>query len=68
MLTLQSMINNATMEIYTVKEWQENWEDLLSRVQNGERIGVENEKGNRAVMMPADDELLRIYTDHDEAN
>jgi hypothetical protein len=65
---LQSMINNATMEIYTVSEWQENWEDLLSRVQNGERIGVENENGNRAVMMPADDELLRIYTDHDEAN
>jgi PHD/YefM family antitoxin component YafN of YafNO toxin-antitoxin module len=62
------MINNATMEIYTVSEWQENWEDLLSRVQNGERIGVENENGNRAVMMPADDELLRIYTDHDEAN
>jgi len=62
------MINNVTMEIYTVKEWQENWEDLLSRVQNGERIGVENENGNRAVMMPADDELLRIYTDHDEAN
>jgi len=62
------MINNATMEVYTVKEWQENWEDLLSRVQNGERIGVENENGNRAVMMPADDELLRIYTDHDEAN
>ena len=68
MPTLQSMINNATMEIYTVKEWQENWEDLLSRVQNGEKIGVENENGNRAVMMPADDELLRIYTDHDEAN
>lgn len=65
---MQSMINNATMEIYTVSEWQENWEDLLSRVQNGERIGVENENGNRAVMMPADDELLRIYTDHDEAN
>ena len=62
------MINNATMEVYTVKEWQENWEDLLSRVQNGEKIGVENENGNRAVMMPADDELLRIYTDHDEAN
>ena len=65
---MQSMINNATMEVYTVKEWQENWEDLLSRVQNGEKIGVENENGNRAVMMPADDELLRIYTDHDEAN
>jgi len=56
------------MEIYTVEEWQENWEDLLSRVQNGEHIGIENENGNRAVMIPADDELLRIYTDHDEAN
>lgn len=56
------------MEIYTVTEWQENWEDLFSRVQNGERICVENENGNRAVMIPADDELLRIYTDHDEAN
>ena len=56
------------MKFYSVEEWQENWEDLILRVQDGEAIGVENENGNKAVMMPADDELLRIYTDHDEAN
>ena len=56
------------MKFYSVEEWQENWEDLILRVQDGESIGVENENGNKAVMMPADDELLRIYTDHDEAN
>mgnify|MGYP001194852848 CR=1 FL=1 len=56
------------MKFYSVEEWQENWEDLILRVQDGEMIGVENENGNKAVMMPADDELLRIYTDHDEAN
>ena len=69
MPTLQSMINNATMEVYTVKEWQENWDDLIKRVENGEHIAIKNEEtGHTAVMIPADDELLRIYTDHDEAN
>tara|TARA_B100000900_G_scaffold305868_1_gene264478 strand:- start:59 stop:232 length:174 start_codon:yes stop_codon:yes gene_type:complete len=51
------------MEFYTVEQWQENWEELMDRVEKGETIGVENEKGNRAVMMPADDELIKIYTE-----
>ena len=49
------------MQFYTVEQWQENWEELMDRVENGETIGVENENGNRAVMIPADDELIRIY-------
>ena len=53
------------MEFYTVEHWQENWEELVSRVQDGESIGVTNGR-NRAIMMPADDELIRIYTEHDE--
>ena len=36
----------------------------MERVENGETIGVENEKGDRAVMTPADDELIRIYTEN----
>ena len=40
----------------------------MERVENGETIGVENDKGERAVMMPADDELIRIYTDHNEGS
>jgi len=52
---------------YTVEYWQENWDSLLERVENGEHIGIENEDGNRCVMVPADDELLSLYTEHNEA-
>ena len=41
--------------------WQQNWETLLERVENGESIGVENDNGERAVMMPADDEIMKLY-------
>ena len=51
------------MEFYSVEYWQENWETLMDRVENGETIGVENDKGDRAIMTPADDELIRIYKD-----
>ena len=44
--------------------WQKNWEQLIERVENGETIGVENKKGERAVMVPADEELIRIYTEN----
>jgi hypothetical protein len=54
-------------EVFTVKEWEDNWDDLFSRVENGETIGIVNEDGRTAVMMPADDELIRMYTEHDEA-
>ena len=40
----------------------------MERVENGETIGVENENGNRAVMVPADEEIIRIYTDHNEGS
>lgn len=49
------------MNFYSVEYWQENWEELIDRVEKGEHIGVENENGDRAVMLPADDELIRIY-------
>ena len=55
-------------EVFTVKEWEDNWDELFARVENGETIGVVNEDGRTAVMMPADDELIRIYTDHNEAS
>jgi hypothetical protein len=53
---------------YTVEYWQDNWDALLERVEGGETLGVENtETGERAVMVPADDELVRLYTEHNEA-
>ena len=56
-------IHILTMDFYSVEYWQENWETLMERVENGETIGVENNRGERAVMVPADDEILRIYTE-----
>ena len=51
------------MHFYSLEYWQENWETLIKRVENGETIGVKNKNGDRAVMTPADDELIRIYRD-----
>tara|TARA_A200000113_G_scaffold222364_1_gene235838 strand:- start:15547 stop:15726 length:180 start_codon:yes stop_codon:yes gene_type:complete len=53
---------------YTVEHWQENWEELMDRVEKGEILGIINEDGNKAVMVPADDELIRLYTDHEEGS
>ena len=52
------------MQFFTVKEWEENFDELFERVENGETIGIENDNGYRAVMIPADDELIRIYTEN----
>ena len=52
------------MEFFTVKEWEENFDELFERVEKGETIGIENDNGERAIMIPADDELIRIYTEN----
>jgi prevent-host-death family protein len=56
------------MEVFTVEEFQERFDELMERVENGEHLGIINENGQAAVMMPADDDLIRIHTDHDEAS
>lgn len=56
------------MEVFTVQEWEENFDELFERVENGETIGIINDDGNAAVMMPLDDELVRIHTEHDDAS
>jgi antitoxin (DNA-binding transcriptional repressor) of toxin-antitoxin stability system len=54
------------MEVFTVKEFQERFDELIERVENGEHIGIVGEDRREAVMIPADDELIRIHTDHEE--
>ena len=51
------------MEFFTVEEFQERFDELIERVENGEKLGIINENGQAAVMMPADDELIRIHTE-----
>jgi hypothetical protein len=51
------------MEVFTVEEFQERFEELMERVENGEHLGIINENGQAAVMIPADDDLIRIHTE-----
>ena len=62
--TMSDRLNKSTMEIFTVQEWEERFEELFERVENGERIGIVGDNGHAAVMVPADDELIRIYTEN----
>ena len=42
------------MEVFTIKEWEENFDTLFKRVEEGETIGVVREDGKAAVFMPSD--------------
>ena len=51
------------MEVFTTEEFQDRFDELMGRVENGEHLGVINEDGQAAVMMPVDDDLIRIHTE-----
>lgn len=51
------------MKTYTVKQFQDDFDNLMNKVESGEHIGIVNEEGRTAIMMPVDDELIRIYTE-----
>ena len=61
---MSDILNTSTMEVFTVKEWEERFDELFERVENGERIGIVGDNGHAAVMVPADDELIRIYSEN----
>ena len=51
------------MEVFTIEEWENNFDELFERVEKGETIGIVKEDGQAAVMMPADEaDFLRIHT------
>ena len=61
---MSDTLNKSTMEVFTVQEWEERFDELFERVENGEHIGIVGDNGHAAVMIPADDELIRIYTEN----
>jgi len=46
-----------------VEEFQKRFDELIERVEMGESLGIVNGDGKAAVMLPADDDLIRIYTE-----
>jgi antitoxin (DNA-binding transcriptional repressor) of toxin-antitoxin stability system len=63
------------MEEFTVNQFQEKFDDLLDRVEHGESFRIRDGK-KVVVMVPTntskysidEDELVRIYTDHEEGS
>jgi len=52
------------MEIFTVQEFQERWDELITRVEEGETFGIVNEDGKSTVIMSVNDPLYKIYTEN----
>lgn len=67
------------LQVFTIEEFQKNFDVLMDRIENGESFIIKSEHGN-AVMVPYDrvveifedsgvsDELIRIHTDHEEGS
>jgi len=57
------------MRSYSVKEWEERFDELFLRVENGETIGIyDEENGHDAVLIPYKYyEDLSHLCDHDDA-
>jgi prevent-host-death family protein len=69
------------MEKFTVEEFQEDFDNLLERVESGESFIITDEE-KEVVIMPAEDyeyiidtvngvvdeEVIRIHTDHEEGS
>jgi hypothetical protein len=58
------------MKTLTVQEVEENFDDIMFRVEKGESFIISSEFGN-AMLMPyyehkEVDDLIRIHTDHEE--
>jgi PHD/YefM family antitoxin component YafN of YafNO toxin-antitoxin module len=51
---------------YTVEEFQEDFDNLMDLVENDKKSFIITSEHGEAVIMPADEELIRIYTEHNE--
>lgn len=52
------------MEVFTVEQFQQQFDELIERVENGEHIGIVDENGKSVVIVPADDEIIKIHTEY----
>lgn len=70
---------NNKFEKFTVEEFQENFDSLINRVENGETFIITSEHGDAAMVpynkvvsvftdLNLDDELVHIHTNHEEGS
>ena len=57
-----------SMKKLTIEDLENNFDEYLDKVEKGESYLIENENGSVMLVKYEEEELLRIYTDHDEAS
>lgn len=66
-----STLNSQSMDKVTIEELQENFDEYLDKVEEGESFLVTSKYGEVVLTQcreEDDDDLLRMYTDHEEGS
>jgi PHD/YefM family antitoxin component YafN of YafNO toxin-antitoxin module len=54
----------SQFEVVSLSKFQDNFDTYMEKIEkNRESFIIEDEEGNRAIMVPADEELIRIHTE-----
>jgi len=57
-----------SLKRYTVEEFQKDFDNLMSAVENDKKSFIITSEYGDAIIMPADEELIRIHTEHNDAS
>ena len=60
-MSIEESLNS--LKRYTVEEFQEDFDNLMSLIENDKKSFIITSEHGEAVIMPADDELIRIHTE-----
>jgi PHD/YefM family antitoxin component YafN of YafNO toxin-antitoxin module len=61
MMSIEKALDS--LKRYTVEEFQEDFDNLMNLVENDKKSFIITSEHGEAVIMPADDELIRIHTE-----
>jgi len=64
-MSIEEALNS--LKRYTVEEFQEDFDNLMSLIENDKKSFIITSEHGEAVIMPADEELIRIHTEHNDA-
>lgn len=51
----------------SIHEFESNFNNYLNKVENGETFVITDDKGRSVIMKPADEEIIRVHTEHNDA-
>ena len=63
----KELLNIDQLQSFTVEEFQEDFDNLMDQVENGESFVITSEYGN-AVMVPYSEEVQELIRIHTELN